>query len=169
MNQPIQASDIDIIVYDFDGVMTDNRVIIFQDGTEAVIANRADGLGVNRIRLLGIPQIILSSETNPVVRARAVKLDIDFITSCNNKKLALIDYCKQNGYELQKVIYVGNDLNDLEVMQIVGFTVAPADAHPDIRALANLVMKAKGGEGVVRELSDLFIAKNFRKMEIKNG
>ena len=165
-----QALDIDLIVYDFDGVMTDNRVIVFQDGTEAVIVNRADGLGVDRLRALKIPQLILSTETNPVVKARAAKLGLEIIASCNDKKVALMDYCDQNNYELQKVLYAGNDLNDLEVMQIVGFPVAPADAHPDIKSLAKLVTKAKGGEGVIRELSDVLIAKTFQeKMEIKNG
>ena len=149
-----RARDIDLIVYDFDGVMTDNRVVIFQNGTEAVVVNRADGLGVARFRDLGIPQLILSTETNPVVKARATKLRLEVITSCKDKKLTLKSYCAQNGYDLNKVVYVGNDLNDLEVMKIVGFSVAPADAHPQIRKIANLITKSKGGEGVVRDLSD---------------
>ncbi len=155
--QTIPAKDIDLIVYDFDGVMTDNRVIIFQDGTEAVMVNRADGLGVHRLRALGIPQLILSTETNPVVRARAAKLGLEVIASCNDKKIALSSFCEQNGYDPRKVIYVGNDLNDLEVMRIVGFPVVPADAHPDVKPLAKLITKAKGGEGVIRELSDLIV------------
>lgn len=146
--------DIDLIVYDFDGVMTDNRVIIFQDGTEAVIANRADGLGVDRFRSLGIPQLILSTETNPVVKARAAKLRLEVIASCKDKKNVLENYCAQNGYDLNKVIYIGNDLNDLEVMKIVGFPVAPADAHLEIKKIAKLITEAKGGEGVIKELSD---------------
>ena len=145
---------IDLIVYDFDGVMTDNRVIFFQDGAEAVIVNRADGLGVDRFRDLGIPQLILSTETNPVVKVRAAKLCLEVIASCKDKKIALENYCTQNGYDLEKVIYIGNDLNDLEVMRIVGFPVAPADAHPRIKKLARLTTEAKGGDGVVKELSD---------------
>lgn len=153
-----QTSDIEFIVYDFDGVMTDNRAIIFQDGTEAVIVNRADGLGVDRIRVLKIPQLILSTETNRVVKARAAKLGLEVIASCKDKKHALINYCEQHDYDLQKTLYVGNDLNDLEVMKIVGFAVAPADADPNIKSIAKLVTKAKGGEGVIRELSDVLIA-----------
>lgn len=149
-----RARDIDLIVYDFDGVMTDNRVIVFQDGTEAVIGNRADGLGVEHFRSLGIPQLILSTETNPVVKARAAKLRLEVIASCKNKKNALKNHCVQNGYDLNKVMYVGNDLNDLEVMKIVGFPVAPADAHPKIKSIAKLITQSKGGEGVVKELSD---------------
>ena len=141
----IQAKDIDFIVYDFDGVMTDNRVIVFQDGTEAIFFHRADGLGVERLRALGTHQLILSSEINPVVKMRAAKLDLEVISSCNDKKHTLINYCEQNNYDLQKTLYVGNDLNDLEVMKIIGFPVAPADAHPDIISLSKLVTKAKGG------------------------
>ena len=147
--------DLDLIVYDFDGVMTDNRAIVFQDGTEAVIVNRSDGLGVERIRTLGIPQLILSTETNPVVKARADKLRLEVISSCEDKKMALINYCSQNRLDIEKVIYIGNDINDLEVMKIVGYPIAPTDAHPDITKIACLVTKAKGGEGVVKELADL--------------
>jgi 3-deoxy-D-manno-octulosonate 8-phosphate phosphatase (KDO 8-P phosphatase) len=150
--------DIDLIVYDFDGVMTDNRVIIFQDGTEAVIVNRADGLGVDSFRKLGIPQLILSTETNPVVKARAAKLRLEVIGSCENKKNALENYCIVNDYALNRVLYVGNDLNDLEAMKIVGFPVAPVDAHPKIKKVAKLITEAKGGDGVIKELSDYMVA-----------
>lgn len=146
--------DIDLIVYDFDGVMTDNRVIVFQNGTEAVIVNRADGLGVDRFRDLGIPQLILSTETNLVVKARAAKLHLEVIGSCKDKKNTLENYCARKGYKLNRVMYIGNDLNDLEVVKIVGFPVAPADAHPKIKEIAKLITEAKGGEGVVKELSD---------------
>jgi len=145
--------NIDLIVYDFDGVMTDNRVIVFQDGREAIIANRADGLGVDFFRKLGIPQLILSTETNSVVRFRASKLQLEVIDSCRDKKTALESYCRQKGYALNKVIYVGNDLNDSEVMKIVGLPVAPADACSRIRKIAKLITEARGGEGVVRELA----------------
>lgn len=145
---------IDLIVYDFDGVMTDNRAIVFQDGTEAVVVNRADGLGVDHFRDLGIPQLILSTETNPVVKARAIKLRIELIASCKDKKHALEKFCEQNGYALSKVMYIGNDLNDLEVMKIVGHPVAPADAHTEIKKVAKLITTAKGGEGVIKEVSE---------------
>ena len=145
---------VQLIVYDFDGVMTDNRVIVFQDGQEAVVVNRADGLGVEHFRSIGIPQIILSTETNPVVKARATKLKLDCISSCTDKRQALEEYCDRHNYDLGKVAFVGNDLNDLAAMKIVGFPIAPADAHPVIRELAKLVTRAEGGQGVVKELSE---------------
>lgn len=150
----VRAKEIDLIVYDFDGVMTDNRVIVFQDGTEAVVVNRADGLGVDYFRSLGIPQLILTTETNPVVKARAAKLHLRVIAACKDKKIALENYCAQKGYDLKRVMYIGNDLNDLEVMMIVGFPVAPADAHLEIKKIAKLTTAAKGGGGVIKDLSD---------------
>lgn len=154
----ILISNIDLIVYDFDGVMTNNRVIVLQNGTEAIVANRADGLGVDRFRELGIPQLIISTETNPVVKTRAAKLGLEVIGSCGDKKIALKDYCEQKGYDLGRVVYIGNDLNDLETMRMVGFPVAPSDAHPEVKAVAKLLIKAKGGEGVIRELVDIILS-----------
>jgi N-acylneuraminate cytidylyltransferase len=152
------SKNISLIVYDFDGVMTDNNVIVLQDGTEGIIANRADGLGVDLIASLGIPQLILSTEANPVVKARAAKLSLEVIGACRDKKAALQSYCEQNGFRLDRVVYLGNDLNDLEAMQIVGFPVAPADAHPQIKTIAKLVTTAKGGQGVVKELAERIMA-----------
>lgn len=157
MGTPIPASlsnfDIDLIVYDFDGVMTNNRVYVFEDGREAVQVNRADGLGVNMIRSIGIPQIILSTETNPVVAARATKLGVECLQGIDAKDEALEQYCAKHGYQLEGVLYVGNDLNDLAAMQIVGFPVAPADAHAQILLTSKLILETKGGDGVVRELA----------------
>ena len=153
-NGLLKPNSIDLIVYDFDGVMTDNRALLFQDGAEAVFVNRADGLGVDYFRRIRIPQVILSTETNPVVMARATKLQIEAITACKDKRIALERYCDEKGYALHRVLYVGNDLNDLDVMKIVGIPVAPADAHPEVKKVAKIVTSARGGEGVVKELSE---------------
>jgi len=150
----IRSNEIHLIVYDFDGVMTDNRVIVLQDGNEGIIANRADGLGVDRFREMKIPQLILSTESNPVVKARGAKLKIEVLASCEQKKDALIHYCEKKGYDLSRVVYIGNDINDLEAMRIVGYPVAPADAHVDVRSIAKFVTKAKGGHGVIKELTE---------------
>ena len=151
---PFDKSAIKLMVYDFDGVMTDNRALQFQDGTEGVWVNRADGWGVDQIRRMSIPQLIISTETNTVVAARAKKLKIEVIHGSGDKKADLLDYCNRMQIELSGVLYVGNDVNDLEAMQMVGFPVAPADAHPSIIAIAKHVTRAKGGEGVIKELSE---------------
>ena len=157
----IDYTNIHLIVYDFDGIMTDNRAIVLQDGTEAVTVNRADGLGVDYLRKAGIPQLILSTESNPVVQARGRKLKIDVVQNCGNKKEALIEICSENGYDISKVVFIGNDLNDLEVMKIVGYPVAPADAHPSVLEIALFVTEAKGGEGVIREFAEKILSLEF--------
>ena len=151
---PSSKEAIKLMVYDFDGVMTDNRALQFQDGTEAVWVSRADGWGIDQIRKMNIPQLIISTETNTVVAARAKKLKIEVIHGSNNKKADLLDYCNRMKIELSCVLYVGNDVNDLEAMRMVGFPIAPADAHPSIVAIAKHITRAKGGEGIIRELSE---------------
>lgn len=146
---------IKLIIYDFDGVMTDNKVYIDQNGNEMVQVNRADGLGVAEIKKMEIEQIIMSTETNPVVSARAIKLDIPCLQGLDNKKDALLDYSKKNDIDLRKVAFVGNDINDKDAMAIVGFTFCPADAHEIIKEISDQVFKRNGGDGVVRELLDL--------------
>jgi 3-deoxy-D-manno-octulosonate 8-phosphate phosphatase (KDO 8-P phosphatase) len=149
----------DLIVYDFDGVMTDNRVLVFQDGTEAVFVNRSDGWGIDQLWKAGFKQIILSTESNHVVSARAAKLKIEVYQDCGDKAKELSKFCIKNKIDLANVLYVGNDINDLAAMLIVGFPVAPADAHPDILRIAKHVTLSKGGMGVIKELSELLLNK----------
>lgn len=146
---------IDLIVYDFDGVMTDNRVLTLQDGTEAVFVNRADGLAVNMIKDMGIKQLIISTETNPVVKARAEKIGIDCLQGIGDKLDILKKYLTENNIDKNKVVFIGNDINDITAMSYVGFPVAPADAYLEIRNISKLVLKIKGGYGVVREFYEL--------------
>ena len=151
----ILNNKIKLIVYDFDGVMTNNKVYIDQNCNEMVQVNRADGLGVAEIKKMEIEQIIMSTETNPVVSARAIKLDIPCLQGLDNKKDALLDYSKKNDIDLKNVDYVGNDINDKDAMEIAGFSFCPADAHETIKEISNHVFKRNGGDGVIRELLDL--------------
>ncbi len=149
---------IKLVVYDFDGVMTDNRVFVDQTGRESVAANRSDGLGIGIIRKLGIDQCILSTETNPVVQARAEKVGLEAIHGIADKGSALIELAATRNVSLHQVLYVGNDTNDADAMGLAGLKVAPADAHPSILALADYVTQAEGGKGVIRELADVLTA-----------
>ena len=151
--------DIDLIVYDFDGVMTDNKVIMDQFGNESVVVNRSDGLAISKIKKIGIKQLILSTEKNPVVQKRAEKLGIFCINGISNKKKALQKYLSNNKTDRKKVVYIGNDINDLNVMKYVGIPIAPADAHPEIQKIARMIINVKGGNGVVREFFDVVINK----------
>ena len=141
-----------LIVYDFDGVMTNNTVIVDQFGNESVIVNRSDGLAISLIKKLGIKQIILSTETNNVVQKRAEKLGLFCLNGVANKVITLKKYLIKENITPESVYYVGNDLNDLEVMKLVGIGVAPNDAYPEIKDIAKIVTEKKGGEGVIREL-----------------
>lgn len=151
----LNKSNIQLIVFDFDGVMTDNRVLVDEYGKEAVFVSRADGMGVAMIKEKKIPMIILSTEINKVVSQRGNKLKIDVLQNIDNKKEALSIYCKNNNINLSKVLYVGNDINDLEVMKIVGIAAVPEDAYEAVKNFANLILHTKGGFGVVREIADL--------------
>lgn len=148
-------ADLDAIVYDFDGVLTDNRVLVRQDGLESVSCNRADGLGVGLIKRLGVPQIVLSTEANPVVAARAAKLGLPVVQDCKDKAAAVAKLCAERGWDPARVLFVGNDLNDLDAMRAVGYSLAPADAHPRVLREASFVTRAPGGAGVARELAGL--------------
>jgi len=152
----MRFSDIDLIIYDFDGVMTDNRVTVDENGVEAVAVHRGDGLAIGLFKDQGIAQVIISKERNPVVSARGQKLGIPVLQGIDAKQQAVEAYVREHGLDLTRTMYVGNDINDLDAMQIVGHPVAPNDAHVKILDLARHVTAAKGGYGVVRELFDLF-------------
>jgi 3-deoxy-D-manno-octulosonate 8-phosphate phosphatase (KDO 8-P phosphatase) len=146
-----------LIVYDFDGVMTDNRVLTLEDGTEGVFVSRSDGWAIARIRDLGIPQVIISTEENPVVAARAAKLNLEAIHGVGDKATVLTQYAARHGLNLDRAAFLGNDVNDLGAMRLVGTPVAPADSHPDIRAIAARVLNANGGAHAIREFYETMI------------
>lgn len=150
---------IKLIVYDFDGVMTDNKVILREDGLESVTVNRSDGLAIGLIKNLPVPQIIITTEKNKVVWARAKKLKIPVLRGIQDKKSELVSYCARQGVSLKHVVYVGNDLNDLEAMKCVGFPICPADACSEVKRISKVVLRAKGGNGVIRELFGLISGK----------
>ena len=146
---------IKLFVYDFDGVMTNNKVIVDQRGNESVIVNRGDGLAVSIIKRMNIPQLILSTEANSVVLKRAKKLNIICINGVEDKKEKLKEYCIQNDINFKDVLYIGNDINDLDIMKMVGHPYCPADAHESIKSISKRIMSSKGGDGVIRELLEI--------------
>lgn len=149
---------IELIVFDFDGVFTDNGVYTGQDGHELVRANRGDGWGIARLRERGVPMIVLSTEENQVVAARCAKLGLECRHGISDKAAALADLLDQRGISRDRTIYVGNDVNDLGCLRLVGLPVVVADAHPDVLPAARLVLTRPGGRGAVRELCDLVLS-----------
>lgn len=147
--------NIRFVVFDFDGVFTDNRVIVSEDGKESVVCNRSDGLGLQMLRELGIGMCIVSTETNPVVAARARKLKLECVHGCEDKRAAMLAILKGKGVAPENTAYVGNDINDLGCLDAVGLPVAVADAYPEALARAKVVLNRKGGDGAVREFCGL--------------
>lgn len=145
---------IKLIIYDFDGVMTNNKFILNSNGEESVTLNRSDGLAISLFKKIGIKQIILSTEKNKIVKIRAQKVGIECFYGIENKKNFLINFVKINKLNFNDICYIGNDLNDLEVMLLCKFTFCPLDAIKKIKTISNKTLTSRGGEGVIRELFD---------------
>jgi len=159
--QKLLLADIDAFVFDFDGVLTNNLVHLGEDGREWVSCSRADGLAFDVLRRLNKPAYIISTEKNPVVTARAEKLQVPVLQGVTNKVDALVSLSEAKGFSLSRVLYVGNDLNDFRVMGICGYTACPVDAHPRIKELATVVLACSGGRGLVRELLEEVLELDF--------
>lgn len=145
-----------LIAFDFDGVFTDNLVYVFEDGREAVRCSRGDGMGLQKLKRLGIEAIIISTEKNPVVSARAQKLKIRCVQDCPDKRAELEKITQKLGISLSEVAFVGNDINDEACLACVGMPIVVQDAHPDVLSLARYRTQKPGGNGAVREICDLF-------------
>jgi N-acylneuraminate cytidylyltransferase len=152
---------IELILLDFDGVVTDNRVWTDQDGRETVAAYRSDSILINDLLEKGIDVMILSSEVNTVVAARAKKMGIEAIhgMGLQNKGRVMREVLEKKNVKTENVIFVGNDLNDLSCFEIAGWSVAVADAFPEVIRSADYVLNKRGGHGAVRELCELILKK----------
>ena len=146
-----------LLIFDFDGVFTDNRVHVNQEGTESVSCWRGDGLGLNRLRRLGIDMAIVSTEANPVVAARARKQGIRCIQGVDDKLAELRRIAEESALSLDQLAFVGNDINDLPALQAVALPIVVQDSHPDVLPHGVYRTQAPGGQGAVREVCDLFI------------
>lgn len=151
--------EIKLIISDFDGVITDNRVWTDQDGRETVAASRSDSMRIAQLRERGIEVLILSSETNPVVQARAKKMKVEAIhgVGIHDKGAAMREVLARKGVDAAHVVYIGNDWNDLPCFEIAGWAVAVPDAYPEVLRAADFVLQTRGGFGALRELCDLIL------------
>ena len=152
---------VELVAFDFDGVFTDNTVQVSQDGVESVRCWRSDGLGLSRLRVLGILLFIVSTETNPVVTVRANKLKLQCRQGVDDKAEAILDICREFGIDPRRVMFVGNDINDIPAFHSVGIPVAVADAYPEVYPHVLARTTRPGGGGAVREVCDwVYQAKN---------
>jgi len=145
-----------LVAFDFDGVFTDNMVYVFENGSEAVRCFRSDGIGLQKLEKMGIKTVIISTEANPVVSARARKLKIECVQDCQDKRGVLEDMAAKIGISLDQVAFVGNDINDLPCLNCVALPIVVQDAHPDVVPVARYQTQSPGGCGAVREVCDLF-------------
>ncbi|MFG2380002.1 cytidylyltransferase domain-containing protein [Streptomyces avermitilis] len=159
------AEDIDAVVLDFDGTQTDDRVLIDSDGREFVSVHRGDGLGIAALRKSGLTMLILSTEQNPVVAARARKLKIPVLHGIDRKDLALKQWCEEQGIAPERVLYVGNDVNDLPCFALVGWPVAVASAHDVVRGAARAVTTIPGGDGAIREIASWILGPSLDSLD----
>lgn len=143
-----------LVVFDFDGVFTDNRVWVNERGEETLAFSRSDGLGLRRLDEIGVGYLIVSMEKNPIVGARARKLGAECVQGVDDKLPVVREHAELLGVTLDETAYVGNDVNDAECLAAVGLPVVPADAWPEVVPLARLVLSRRGGDGCVRELCD---------------
>ena len=169
-NRPIfpNLEDIEAIIFDFDGVFTDNKVYVDSLGNETVRCDRGDGLGLDILRSyiekknLRLETFILSKEKNSVVSRRAEKLKIGCFQGIDSKASFLCNYAAEKKINPKKILYLGNDLNDLGAIKFAGFVVSPSDSHPLVINEADVILSSKGGEGFVREFVEEIL--NIRKM-----
>jgi len=153
----VSIDDIDIIVFDFDGVLTNNYVYLNSNGEEFVSCSRSDGLAFDVLKKLNKPYYIVSTEKNLVVSARAKKINASVVQGIDNKVNAVKKIVKKENSSLKRIFYIGNDLNDYLVMNMCGYTACPSDSHKKIKSISDIVLNTKGGLGVARELlEDIF-------------
>ena len=153
--------DVHTIALDFDGVFTDNKVWNGSDGTEFVKCDRGDGLAFEMLRRFSqregwlIDCFIISKEPNIVVSKRAKKLKVDCYQGVDDKlgflKQHIASRVLGDNTASSGLVYIGNDINDLQAMKYAGNSIAPADAHPYIKKVATHVLNRNGGDGFVRE------------------
>lgn len=147
-----------LLILDFDGVLTDNKVIVNQEGIEAVKCDRGDGFGLELLRkYTRIKVLILSKEINSVTKKRADKLQIYCISGVQDKIFNFHTELENYKVTSEEVCFIGNDFNDIECMKESGIGVAVKDAHPQVLKISDYITTKKGGDGAVREICELIM------------
>ena len=151
-----KAKFVSVIVTDFDGVHTDDKVVVDETGKESVICSRSDGYGVEMLQKMGYQTLVLSKERNPVVTHRAKKLNMEVLQGVDQKFKILNQWRLKKGFEWKQIAYMGNDVTDIECMKVVGLSIAPSNAHADVLAITNVILPKRGGDGALRLLTNIF-------------
>lgn len=158
ISAPSEIPEIKMFLTDCDGCLTDGGMYYSEKGDELKKFNTRDGMGFALLRQKGIITGIVTSENVDLNRRRAKKLKLDILEAgCKDKVATVKRLCAEYGISLEEVAYIGDDINDFEVIKMVGFGCCPNDAIPQIKEAAKHITKASGGEGVIREVVDLII------------
>lgn len=157
-NLNLLLSNMQLLVLDFDGVLTSNTVYLTEDGVESVRCWRGDGMGISLLNGQGVKTWVVSKEVNKVVAKRCEKLKINCIQGCDDKENALLKISKEQGISTNNIAFMGNDINDIPALQLVGLPIVVADAHPETLLYAKYQTSTKGGYGAVREICDMIVA-----------
>ena len=155
----VRIEQVKAIAFDFDGVFTDNRVYVMQNGEEVVVCDRSDGMGISMLRTAGVPMVIISTETNPVVAVRGAKLKLKVLQGVEDKLPALEAWASGQGLTLAEVAFVGNDINDVDCLSAAGVGVVVADAYPVAVEASDMQLSRDGGRGAVREFADIVLSR----------
>ena len=158
-------ASVELVIFDFDGVFTDNSVYVTQDGVESVRCWRSDGLGLSRLRSINVKTFIISTEINSVVAARAKKLNVPCKQGIEDKAASILETCRELCVTPEKTMFVGNDINDILGFQSIGIPVAVFDAYPEVHPHVVFKTKTPGGLGAVREICDLI----FQAKQVTSG
>lgn len=150
-----------LIITDIDGVWTDGGMYYDQTGNEWKKFNTSDSAGVLFCRLLNIPVAIMTGENNEIVKRRADKLKIDYLFMGTKNKLALAnDLCQKLSFSLAEVAFIGDDINDMQLLKEVGFSACPSNAPSYVKEIVNWVVPVKGGEGAFRAFVEHILNEN---------
>ena len=145
-------------------MLTNNCVYVNEEGTESVRCNRSDGIGFEALHKLKKLVYIISTETNPVVSARAKKIKVKTIQGVRNKSEAVDILINKKKIDKKRVLFIGNDINDYQVMKNCNYSACPSDSHPKIKSIATFVLDKKGGEGVVMDLLENVMGLDLTKI-----
>ena len=143
---------------DFDGVFTNNKSVTFVDGAESVYCSKLDSLGISMLKQLGINLLVITSELHSSVKSRLNKLKIEFIQTTDNKALVLNSYMQKKNISSENLCYIGNDINDNSVANLVSIFATPSDAALSTIKISHYVSPYSGGNGCIRDICDKIIS-----------
>ena len=147
---------IKLIFVDFDGTLTNNLVYLDENGLESVSCNRSDGLAISNFKKINIHIICVSTEKNKIVKEKCKKLNIESFLGIDNKKNIIVTKCKELKIDLKNTAFIGNGLNDLSAMNLVGLPIAVKDSNSLVKKTCNIILNTKGGEGVLEEFFEIY-------------